>query len=217
MKVTCEYSKMGSNHVFVRFSHVIDKETNQFIREVYKTLIIKQPKGFIEVYFAYSSLTVQFDLTLTSYKVMKKAISQIINDIKTSKISLGNEIVIPVTYNNETGLDLAYASDYLKLSQDEIINIHSSGQYMVYMIGFLPGFCYLGGLDSRIHLPRKKTPRVLIPKGSVGIATSQTGIYPLDSPGGWQIIGKTNKKLYSPKEEQPFLLLPGDIVRIVKT
>ncbi len=217
MKVTCEYSKMGSNHVFVRFSHVINKEINQFIREVYKTLIIKQPKGFIEVYFAYSSLTVQFDLTKTSYKVMKKDISQIIGDTTISKITYGNEIIIPITYNKETGPDLDYASDYLNISKDEIINIHSSGQYMVYMIGFLPGFCYLGGLDSRIHLPRKKTPRVLIPKGSVGIANSQTGIYPLDSPGGWQIIGKTNKKLYSPNDEQPFLLIPGDIVRIMKT
>ncbi len=216
MKVTCEYAKMGSNHVFVRFSHVIDKLINQQIRQVYQTLITKQPLGFIEAYFAYGSLTVQFDLTITTYKAMKKAISLIISDTTITKVTSGNEVIIPVTYNNETGLDLDYASDYLKLSKDEIIDIHSSGQYLVYMIGFLPGFCYLGGLDKRIHIPRKKTPRLIVPKGSVGIAASQTGVYPLDSPGGWQIIGRTNLKLYKPYDKSPFLILPGDKVRFIK-
>ncbi|MCK5811485.1 MAG: 5-oxoprolinase subunit PxpB [Clostridiales bacterium] len=207
---------MGSNHVFVRFSYVIDKLVNQYIKKVYQTLNTKQPKGFIEAYYAYGSLTVQFDLTITNYKAMKKAISLIISDTTITKVTKGNEVIIPVTYNTEFGLDLALASDYLKLSQDEIIDIHSSGKYTVYMIGFLPGFCYLGGLDKRIYLPRKKTPRLLIPKGSVGIASSQTGVYPLDSPGGWQIIGRTNLLLYNPYSEQPFLLLPGDTVRFVK-
>jgi KipI family sensor histidine kinase inhibitor len=101
------------------------------------------------------------------------------------------------------------------LTVEQVIAIHAGTDYPIYMIGFTPGFCYLGGLDKRIQTPRRKTPRTLLPGGSVGIAEAQTGMYPVDSPGGWQIIGRTPLRLFAPERETPFLYEAGDKIRFV--
>jgi len=127
-----------------------------------------------------------------------------------------NIIEIPIKYDYSQNSDLQFASEYLKLSKDEIVSIHLNKTYHVYAIGFLPGFCYLGGLDEKIALPRMDSPKLNIEKGSVGIANNQTGIYPLDSPGGWRIIGKTRLNMFDVEKENPFIVLPGDKIRFIR-
>ena len=122
---------------------------------------------------------------------------------------------IPVLYGGEYGPDLESIAEHAGLSEGEVIKIHSSQDYLIYMLGFLPGFCYLGGLDERIHTPRLANPRLKIRAGSVGIGGSQTGIYPLDSPGGWQLMGMTPVKTYDPEREVPILVEAGNYIRFV--
>jgi KipI family sensor histidine kinase inhibitor len=122
---------------------------------------------------------------------------------------------IPVCYGGAYGEDLEFVASNAGLSPEEVIAIHSGVDYRLYMLGFLPGFPYLGGLDKRIHTPRLKTPRTKILPGSVGIGGEQTGIYPMPSPGGWQLIGMTPVKLYDPQREQPILYEAGDFLRFV--
>ena len=122
---------------------------------------------------------------------------------------------IPVCYGGAYGPDLKTIADHAGLTQEEVIRIHSSRDYLIYMLGFLPGFCYLGGLAERIHTPRLANPRKNIRAGSVGIGGSQTGIYPLDSPGGWQLMGMTPVKTYDPEREIPILVEAGDYIRFI--
>lgn len=122
---------------------------------------------------------------------------------------------IPVCYGGEFGPDLDNIAQHAGLSPEEVIQIHSSRDYLIYMLGFLPGFCYLGGLDERIHTPRLANPRLKISAGSVGIGGSQTGIYPLDSPGGWQLMGMTPVKTYDPQREVPILVEAGNYIRFI--
>ena len=122
---------------------------------------------------------------------------------------------IPVCYGGEYGPDIANIAEHAGLSEEEVIRVHSSRDYLIYMLGFLPGFTYLGGLDERLHTPRLANPRIRIPAGSVGIGGSQTGIYPLDSPGGWQLMGMTPVKTYDPSREMPILVEAGDYIRFV--
>jgi KipI family sensor histidine kinase inhibitor len=124
-------------------------------------------------------------------------------------------IEVPVVYGGEYGPDLKDVALYNGLSEEEVIRIHSSVGYLVYMLGFTPGFCYLGGMNDRIAMPRKETPRLRIPEGAVGIADKQTGIYPVESPGGWQIIGRTPLKLFDPGRVPEFMFDAGDILKFV--
>ena len=124
-------------------------------------------------------------------------------------------VEVPVVYGGEFGPDLDFVSLHTRLPVEEVIRLHSGGEYPVYMIGFTPGFPYLGGMDGRLASPRLETPRTRIPMGSVGIAGEQTGIYPQESPGGWRIIGRTPLRLFDLQREPPCLLSPGDVVRFV--
>ncbi|HHY76979.1 MAG TPA: 5-oxoprolinase subunit PxpB, partial [Clostridiales bacterium] len=124
-------------------------------------------------------------------------------------------VEIPTIYGGEYGPDIEFVAQHNNLTVDEVIEIHSSRNYLIYMLGFTPGFPYLGGMSEKIETPRLKTPRTKIPAGSVGIAGKQTGIYPIDSPGGWQLIGRTPVKLYDPLADPPVLLNAGDYVRFV--
>lgn len=126
--------------------------------------------------------------------------------------ALGRLVEIPVTYD---GPDLGDVAAHCGLSADEVVHRHTQGQYVVYFIGFQPGFAYLGGLDESLQTPRRAEPRLAVPAGSVGIGGAQTGIYPLATPGGWQLIGRTALALFDPQAEPPTLLAPGDRVRFV--
>ena len=125
------------------------------------------------------------------------------------------EMTIPVIYGGEDGPDLAEVARHCGLSEKQVVELHASVDYVVWFLGFQPGFPYLGGLPSQLAMPRRAEPRVQVPAGSVGIGGVQTGIYPLATPGGWQLIGRTPLALFSPNREEPILLRPGDTVRFV--
>jgi len=124
-------------------------------------------------------------------------------------------VEIPVIYGGESGPDLSVVAEHAAMTPRQVVGLHSSSDYVVFFIGFQPGFPYLGGLDPRLHMPRRAEPRVAVPAGSVGIGGSQTGVYPLASPGGWQLIGQTRTALFDPLQQPPTLLRPGDRVRFV--
>jgi len=131
------------------------------------------------------------------------------------QIPESRQVAIPVIYGGEAGPDLTVVAEHAGLSIHQVVELHSSTDYVVYFIGFQPGFPYLGGLDPRLHIPRRAEPRVAVPAGSVSIGGSQTGVYPLASPGGWQLIGQTPVALFDPLQQPPTLLRPGDTVRFV--
>jgi KipI family sensor histidine kinase inhibitor len=125
----------------------------------------------------------------------------------------GREVEIPVQYGGEFGPDLQVVASHTGLSAKEVVKRHAAGEYIVFFLGFQPGFAYMGGLDEALHTPRRSSPRVEVPAGSVGIGGEQTGIYPATSPGGWQLIGRTSVPLFDPARSPPTLLQPGDRVR----
>ena len=125
----------------------------------------------------------------------------------------GRVVEIPVAYGGEFGPDIGFVAEYNGLTVEEVVEIHSKPLYRVYMLGFVPGFAYLGGMDERITTPRLEKPRLKVPAGSVGIAGKQTGWYAIESPGGWRLIGRTPLKTFNPMESPPSLVLPGDYVR----
>ncbi|WP_026042494.1 5-oxoprolinase subunit PxpB [Pantoea sp. A4] len=131
------------------------------------------------------------------------------------QLPASRRVEIPVVYGGAAGPDLAQVASHANLTPQQVVELHSSVDYVVYFIGFQPGFPYLGGLDSRLHSPRRAEPRLLVPTGSVGIGGSQTGVYPLATPGGWQLIGQTSLALFDPTQTPPTLLRPGDSVRFV--
>ena len=171
--------------------------------------------GFIESVPAYGSLTVYFNENLSATAVrllFSELIAQVADTIDSSSTP-GRKISIPVCYDPSLGIDLPWVSSHLNLSVDEIISLHTSVAYRVYMIGFIPGFPYMGTLPKQLEVPRKQTPSLKIPMGSVAIAGKQTGIYPAEVPGGWQVIGRTPLKMFDPSTSPCSFLNAGDLVQ----
>ena len=173
----------------------------------------------IESIPSYRSLLVEYDLNQCNFADLRDRLDDLVKGISDiGKRNLGHDVdthQIPVAYGGEYGPDLQTVADHAGLSTDEVIEIHSSVDYRVFMLGFAPGFPYLGGMDERIACPRLKTPRTLVPAGSVGIAEYQTGVYPNPSPGGWQLIGRTPIKLFDVNADPPAAMLPGTKVNFV--
>jgi len=147
------------------------------------------------------------------YQLVTEWLTSIIEEITGNSSSNPREIDIPVCYGRDYGPDLEIVAQKNKLTPEEVIQYHSDSEYLVYMMGFAPGFPYIGGMSDKIATSRKETPRLKIPAGSVGVAGGQTGVYPIDTPGGWQIIGRTPLPLLQPEQEPPTLLQSGDIIR----
>lgn len=158
-----------------------------------------------------NNLTLTFDPLLTDPDTLQAAVRTLWSKPARAR-QLGRVVEIPVRYD---GPDLADVAAHGRLSADEVVRRHTAAEYVVYFIGFQPGFAYLGGLDEALHTPRRAEPRTAVPAGSVGIGGAQTGIYPLATPGGWQLIGRTALALFDPHAEPPTLLAPGDRVRFV--
>ncbi|MFT5885749.1 MAG: inhibitor of KinA [Arcticibacterium sp.] len=178
-------------------------------------------EGLIEIVPAYASVTVFYDVLKirknsmsgeSAFFFVKKYLSQIPFEKLDESIKFGSIIEIPVSYNGE---DLGFAIEHLGLIKREIIELHTAPIYSVYMIGFLPGFAYLGGMNEVLALPRKSKPSLSVAKGSVGIAGLQTGVYPIESPGGWQIIGHTKQEMFDLTSPSLSLLKAGDKVKFV--
>ena len=202
---------VGDQSVSIYFDNKISPDINLRVHKISQKINDDKESWLIDVVPAYNSLNVIYDLNLIQSKEVKNYLSKIIlsNKILTKNNKTSNIIKIPVKYGGNEGPDLEYVADFCKLSSEEIIKIHTSEIYLVYMTGFSPGFPYLGELDPRIHCPRLDNPRIKVESGSVGLAGSQTGIYSIDSPGGWRIIGRTPIKLFDLEKKDPFYISPG--------
>lgn len=193
----------------VEFGREISEEINGEVRAFYEAAAAAGIEGVEELLPTYRSVTVIYDPAVVSYMRLKREIENLLGRLTTAERREAALVRIPVLYGGDCGPDLAYVAKLHGLTEEEVVKIHSAPKYLIYMMGFLPGFCYLGGLDERIAAPRLETPRVKIPAGSVGIAGTQTGMYPLESPGGWQLIGRTPLKLYDPHRENPIRMEAG--------
>ncbi len=181
-----------------------------------KMIAKARPPGFIECVPAFDSIAICFDpLRVTPAALMESLAKTLARGASAkSGAKSRREIVIPVCYGGDFGPDLADVSARSGLNPALVVKLHTARRYTVRAIGFMPGFPYLSGLDARLHTPRRATPRTLIPAGSVGIGGAQTGVYPLASPGGWNLIGRTPLALFHPSDvDRPTLLAPGDLVR----
>lgn len=209
-------SPVGDCVISIDFGQVIDPKINRHIRQIIEQIKDLQLDGIIELVPTYCALLVQYDAMVYSYsdicRILEPTLQESVTDSANELVTI---VEIPTVYGGEFGPDLGFVASYNHLSEAEVVSIHSGTDYLVYMLGFIPGFTYLGGMDPRIATPRLSSPRTLIPAGSVGIAGEQTGTYPSDSPGGWQIIGRTPVTMYDMSKEQAALLQAGDYVRYV--
>ena len=221
-------SPLGDSAVVITLGNEIKNCIHEKIKE-YMQLLERDPfTGFVKCVPAYTNLTVYYDPLLiyheqkqknhneemiSPYEIVCSLIYQKLQKIQADKKMTHRTVFIPVCYGGECGPDLEYVARQHDLTTDEVIHIHVNGQYLVYMIGFAPGFPFLGGLSPKIATSRRPSPRAIIPAGSVGIAGMQTGVYPIETPGGWQLIGRTPQKLFLPNENPPSLLQAGDFVR----
>ena len=209
-------SPVGDCAISIDFGQVIDPKINRHIRQIIEQIKDLQLDGIIELVPTYCALLVQYDAMVYSYsdicRILEPTLQESVTDSANELVTI---VEIPTVYGGEFGPDLGFVASHNYISEDEVVSIHSGTDYLVYMLGFIPGFTYLGGMDPRIATPRLSSPRTLIPAGSVGIAGEQTGTYPSDSPGGWQIIGRTPVTMYDMSKEQAALLRAGDYVRYV--
>ena len=222
---------LGDSALMVQLGEGIHPSIHKKVRSLSAILEEHSFKGFIESVPAYNNLMIYYnpyvvhqsyrnhpsccDPFLSPYQKVCTYMNDLIQKIGENTFFEERLVTIPVLYGGEYGSDLAYVAAYHGRSIEEVIQIHSRNEYIVYMIGFSPGFPFLGGMDENIATPRKETPRLAIAPGSVGIAGKQTGVYPLETPGGWQIIGRTPQRLFLPEMSPPTLLQSGDKIRFV--
>ena len=203
----------GERTLLVDCGEGINISVNEKVLRMSFLLRRDPPAGMQAVVPAYRSFAILYDPLLTEPDTLKRKIRVLENEHNDTFRLESSVVSIPVCYGGAFGPDMDFVSSHTGLKPDEIITIHSSCEYPIYMIGFTPGFCYLGGLDKRLQTPRRETPRISIPAGSVGIAEMQTGMYPVESPGGWQIIGRTPLRLFAPERQNPFLYKAGYRIR----
>lgn len=201
---------VGDRGLLVEYGEGIDPDLNQKVRTVAALCREEPAPGLIEVVPAYRSLQLIYDPQLTAPGRLEAYINAFEDRLDAIEPPPAQTVNIPVCYGGEFGPDLGFVAEHNSLSQDEAVRLHSQTEYLIYMLGFTPGFPFLGGLDQRLHTPRRETPRTHVPQGSVGIANGQTGIYPLSSPGGWQLIGRTPSRLFRPERDGPVPYSPGD-------
>jgi KipI family sensor histidine kinase inhibitor len=208
-----QYRLMGDRSVLVELGDEISLPVNQKVRELLVALDERMIDGILDLVPAYRSLLVVFNPLEIELETLKRKIDHIAGQLDTSRLPPPNTIKIPVVYGDEYGPDLEWVAEFKKITIEKVIQLHTEPLYSVYMIGFMPGFPYLGEVPNALMTPRRETPRTHVPQGSVAIAQKQTGIYPVESPGGWQIIGRTPVRLFDPKQKQPSLLEMGDQVK----
>lgn len=202
----------GDTAVSAVFGDRISEEVNRTIRAFQLLLTERKVPGIVETVPTYCSLMIHYDPDRISCDRLLGTLKELAASIDTAALPPSEVLEIPVLYGGEMGPDLAHVAENAGISEEEVVKRHSAPEYLIYMLGFTPGFTYLGGLDPSIETPRLKTPRVSIPAGSVGIAGKQTGIYPIASPGGWQLIGRTPVRMYDPLRETPILPRAGQYI-----
>lgn len=213
---------LSESALTISFEQVIDEQLNDYLVQLGREIESKPFIGFRETVVTYAALTIYFDLwkvykttKLSPTEFVKLYVEDIIKHfVFDSALKSTIKITeIPVIYDGE---DLVHICEEIGLSKTQLIALHTAPIYRVFMLGFLPGFAYLGGMDKHLAVSRRDSPRLKVPAGSVGIAGEQTGIYPVDSPGGWQLIGRTEVQLFTHNKKQLTLLKQGDYVRFIK-
>ncbi|MBA3693559.1 MAG: 5-oxoprolinase subunit PxpB [Acidobacteria bacterium] len=213
---------IGDNVLTIEFGNEIFAEHNNLVLKLAAYFEQNAFQGFVELIPAYASLTCFYDVLIVrkNFSAFATAFDAVKNFAENALLNLDDFeetkprlIEIPICFDKESALDLDSVAAMNNLNAKHVTEIFLQETYRVYMLGFLPGFAYMGEVDERIAAPRKNSPRLKVPKGSVGIAGRQTGIYSLESPGGWQIIGRTNVELFTPEAESPTFLKAGDLVR----
>jgi len=214
-------SSLGDTALIIDFGNIIDESINKVVHSLFYQLQNDPIPGMIEAVPAYSSLTIYYDVLFIRNKLNKQTtafewVSEGLKKyISKENIETGDPqllIKIPVCYENEYASDLSFIASQNDISAEEVIYLHTAATYHVYMLGFLPGFAYMGMVDEKISSSRKQKP-VFVEAGSIGIAGLQTGIYPFRSQGGWQIIGRTPVELFDKEKINPVLFKPGDKIQ----
>lgn len=216
------YYPCGDHAVTIALGDGISVAINQQVMRLYRYLVTQEAEAVLDIIPAYTSLTVVYDPLLlfrkypgrSPYGMMQNWLQQSVAQMNHVPEQAARRMEIPVCYDRSLAPDLESLAALHKLSVQEVIRLHTATTYRVYMIGFLPGFAYMGSVHEKLITARKATPRTRVPAGSVGIAGEQTGIYPLDSPGGWQLIGQTPLQLFDVQQANPCLLQPGDEVQL---
>ena len=206
---------LGDSAVLVQLGDEINLTINRRVHALANLIITSSMQGIVEIVPAYAALLVHYDPLLLSFTQMKAYLRTQISQMEEIESRKPRQIGVPVKYGGEKGPDLESVASYLGLPVEDVIRIHSEKIYTVYMMGFTPGYPYMGKLDDKLSMPRLETPRTRVPAGTVAIAGSQTGIYSIESPGGWQLIGWTSLKLFDLESKSPFLFSPGDEVKFI--
>ena len=198
----------------------ISEATHRRVRAVSARLAARAPAGVVDVVPAFASVAVHYDLATMQfdgeappYRQLTDALREVLADVTDDALPPPRVVDVPVCYGGEFGPDLDGVAAHHGLNVDDVVRIHTGGDYLVYMVGFMPGFAYLGGLSEQIATPRRSSPRTAVPAGTVGIGGQQTGVYPLESPGGWNLIGRTPLRIFDIARAEPTLLVTGDRVR----
>ncbi|GEL77124.1 5-oxoprolinase subunit PxpB [Tenuibacillus multivorans] len=202
---------LNDRAITVSFGEEIDVQINLRVQQLFSSLKRESYPFIVDMVPTYTNLTIYFDPQKINFKDMQQLIEEALNDMHEHPVSIESKLVhIPVYYN---GPELERVAKQNQLTEDDVMRIHGREDYLIYMIGFLPGFPYLGGLDERIATPRLDEPKSQVEAGSVGVANQQTGIYPIQSPGGWNIIGHTPVNIFDSQKEQPFMFQAGDYIQ----
>jgi len=213
------YSALGDRAVLITLGDSIDEATHRRVRAVTARIDAEPPPGFVDRVPAFASVVVHYEpsrvngVSPSPHDAFVAGLQHILNDIRDDELPPARVVEIPVCYGGDFGPDIDDVARQHTIEPQQVIDIHAAGDYLVYMVGFMPGFAYLGGLSSRIATPRRQTPRTAVPAGTVGIGGEQTGVYPLVSPGGWNLIGRTPLRVFDIARAEPALLVTGDRVR----
>lgn len=214
------FSSLGDRAILITLGDSIDEATHRRVRAVTARIDAESPDGFVDRVPAFASVVVHYEPLLVSATggrspndAFVEALRRLLFDVRDDDLPPPRVVDIPVCYGGELGPDLEDVARQHGLAVQEVIDIHAAGDYLVYMVGFMPGFAYLGGLSDRIATPRRQTPRTAVPAGTVGIGGAQTGVYPLVSPGGWNLIGRTPLRIFEIDRDEPALMVTGDRVR----
>ena len=203
----------GDKALAVELGDSITPEINRKVRDLLVAIESQGIPGLVDLVPTYRSLLVYYDPLRLSLSELEERLTALEQKLDQASRKAPRVLEIPTLYGGDYGPDIGEVAEHNGLAPEEVIQIHSGAEYLVYMMGFTPGFPYLGGMSERIATPRLQTPRTVIPAGSVGIAERQTGVYPIESPGGWQLIGRTPVQLFDPQRDPPVMVTAGDYIR----
>ncbi len=210
------FSPLSEQALVIETGTIINKESEQAVRKLSALLEKEAPDWLIEFIPAFTTVTVFYDPCRLRQAEAEQELTRLMAQLDEVEAPAPRQIEIPVCYGGDFGPDLRFVAEHNGLTEEEVVNIHTSGTYSVHMIGFAPGFPFIGGMSEKIAAPRRKSPRLRIPERTVGIAGMQTGVYPIETPGGWQLIGRTPLRLFVPEQDIPSLLRAGDEIRFTQ-